>query len=342
VTLKVILVPLLLAASLAAQEPVTPRFRIVVPEKKETLADAMNRAAAGHYRLALAAGAALMERTDSPDPYQYAMVARGADVSMREGLNLFGARGYRIVNGVRGRLFPTGDFLMEKAPGRPNQFQYVLESGHHIKMGTFFPRDDFTTFPDLMAGRARDGYSVAAQAGMYTVLEKPAEALSDPVPCADTACYELRVLDFRKRFGEKLSEAGRSGMQFATAASWQGLSTTAVLTLLLRQGQGGSYEYVTAPAKYEKLAAPFTTAVNDGYCVRGRVGDVILLERTGRQRCEYRIIHGDAEAVVRDLDGAVAEGFRPVLLSPEYHAGFTKVTISYTIFAERAAPGGKP
>ncbi|MGH9522768.1 MAG: hypothetical protein ACRD3E_09580, partial [Terriglobales bacterium] len=333
-----ILALLLLATSLAAQQPAPARFRIVAPEKKENLADAMNRAATEHYRLVLLAGVALMERTDSADAYEYALVEHGPDRAMRDGLNLYGARGYKVVNGVRGRMFPTWDLLMEKAPGRPNQFQYVLESGHHIKMGTFLPRDDFTTFPGLVAERARAGYSVAAQAGIYTVLEKPAESLPDAAPCTEPACYELRVLDTRKHFADKLTEAGRRRMRFASSAGWQGMSITEVLTLFLGDGQGTEYEYASVPMKYAKLIAPFQDAVAHGFCVRARVEDVIVLERTAPKRCEYRILHGDAEVVTHDLEGAVADGFRPVLLSPEYHVGFSKVTPSYTIFAERTVP----
>lgn len=299
----------------------------------------MNRAAGERYRsLLFGAGVLLMEYSGNAEPYKYLVVERSTDHQLHEALNTAGARGYRVVSGMGRSLYPARTLLMEKAPGRPNQYQYVLENGHHLTTNSLgFPKDVFYRAPELIAARVRLGYSPRAQCGVTTILEKAAEPTGDPSPCAESGCYELRVLNAHKNFASSLSESGARGLRFVAATGWAGWSTAAVVALLVRDGAASAYEYRTIPAAHSKIGPRLEQASADGFCVRGQVMDVLVLERSpAGRRCECRLVFGPAGEIERDLEKAAGDGFLPVLLNAEAH-GFNKRTLTDMVIAERVA-----
>ena len=317
------------------QTTVPQRYRIISAQAWPKLLEAINSAAAQHYRRVLfAGGAMLMESIDGSDPFKYLLVSRESDREIRKQLNGAGARGYRVVDAVDRTSFPTRELLLEKAPGRPNQFQYVLENAHHLALGKFgAPKDEFSQGLERLATRIRDGYSLVAQLGAITVLEKPAEQTANETPCPEAACYELRTLNSHKRFGDSLTEAGTAGLQLRAVSWWQGMSVHAVIVFLARGSTDSTYEY-RAVAQHDEGAV--ADLARQGFRISAQVSDVLVLERSPRgPHCEYRFISGLAEEVERELPKAVGEGFRPLLLFSEARGSFHRV-ISYSIIAEHS------
>ena len=316
------------------QTTVPQRYRIISAQAWPKLLEAINSAAAQHYRRVLfAGGAMLMESTDGPDPFKYLLVSRESDREIRKQLNGAGARGYRVVDAVNRTSFPVRELLLEKAPGRPNQFQYVLENAHHLAIGKFgAPRDEFSQGLERLAGRIRDGYSVVALLDGTTVLEKPAEQTATDTPCPEAACYDFRTFNSHKRFGDSLTEAGTAGLQLRAVSWWQGMSVHAVIAFLARGGTDSAYEYRAVSQHDEGAVADLA---RQGFCIRAQVSDVLVLERSQRgPHCEYRFVSGPAEEVERELPKSVGEGYRPLLLFSEAHGNLHRV-ISYSIIAER-------
>jgi hypothetical protein len=313
-----------------------PHFVLLVERNPEKLLRAVNRAGAESYRVAADAGESiLMERTASDEVYQYAFTAGiGPPHDLREGLNAAGARGYRLLPGVGRVSHARNELLMEKAPGRPNQFQYVLADGHRIARRGIWIKDDYSAGPSVIAEAAGKGYRLVALVGFIVVLEKAAEATGQTVPCTQPKCYELRVVsDMRRHPETSLADAGQKGLRLMAGNPWATTSGSGGLVLMARDGDAHHYEYRAVPADQKRLAASLEAIGKEGFCAYSMFGKTLIAERSDTSPgCEYRVVFGDAASATEQLDKVGVEGFHPVLMRSEYHKG-----LKYTILAERTA-----
>jgi hypothetical protein len=338
---RALFVCLISASAVRGQAGPDPQFCIAGGLNREKIQQAVSQAAANGYRIVAGYGDQyLMERSGKGEAYQYVFLEDSSDpTAYRNQLNTYGARGYRL---LRSATKPAYFTVMEKPPGRPNQFQYVLEVGHRIRLGKFgLPKDDFSSGPVELARRAQQGYSWVAQNFLTSVLEKAAEPTGEPAPCANTECYEIRTLDTRKHFEDTLNNVGTDGFRILDAAGIATWSTTAILVGLQRALPPINYEYRVLPARLKKLV-PALTGVNNGYCPRAVVGNhydsVVIFDRTATERCDFRLAHGAWNTVERDLEAATQEGFRPTLMVSENHHH----KMEYAILLARAGGGGAP
>ncbi len=330
---------LLLGLSLWAQQA-SPRFRILEAGNPDKLLEALNHAGTENYRVVASTGSSmLMEMSTPQEPgegYKYALGPKSyVPGEIREQLNLFGARGYRLIGGVAPGSYPTASLLLEKATGRPNQFQYLLADSHHIARTKLWIKDDFSAGPTLIADAAAKGYRPAGLTGLMIVLEKAAEPTEANAPCARPECYAIITLDTRHA-DSVLTDAGQRGLRFMAGGPRATFSGTGALVLMAKDGSDRRYEYRVVPRKHKDMAAAVETASKDGFCARAAFDDYVLMERSGSRRCRARVLVGDAATAAAQMEKATVDGFRPVLLVPEVHAGFTKVTVTYAIVAERA------
>jgi hypothetical protein len=313
------------------------RFVILVHRDPEKLLQSVNRAAAEKYRVVADAGESiLMERTASDEGYQYVfspgMVGQH---EMRNGLNAAGARGYRLLPGLGRVTYGRRELLMEKAPGRPNQFQYVLADGHRIARRGIWIKDDYSAAPQRIAEAAANGYRLTGMVGFIAVLEKAAEPAGQTAPCSQPECYELRLVpDLRKDPEAWLNDAGQKGLRLIAGDPGITLSGNGGLVLLARDGDAHRYEYRAVPPDQKRLAASLETVSKEGFCAYSTSGKTLIAERSDTSpSCEYRVVFGDAASATEQLEKVAVEGFHPVLMRSEYHKD-----LRYTIIAERTTP----
>lgn len=322
-----------------------------VQDKSAQLLSAIRKAAADGCRLVAACdkGLLLEKVARPPDLYRYRVLPNSPlyDAELVQAfLNQCGALGYRWWHNTRGEASWDESYcVMEKAPGRPNQFQYICPPAPGV-FGSSVSTKRVAQVNQWFAETYREGFVGGYHVPFRgAVMERVAEVTAPPMleqldpaepylwltellpqqltPDARVALENLRGVDFEKSSRKLVPEIQAAAARgYRVVHCGKLLSCDCLLANAVRP-TGGIYEYefrAVEPADLKTLAATLTEIAAKGFRLHSVVRELhsswsgtqvldVLLEKDpqAKDRYAYDVLMDKTSEGLLGAMNAVAE-----------------------------------